>query len=42
MGTHEAIVINCPTEAYIYDDPDEFRIDPHANEIPHDWARKDG
>ena len=41
VGTHEAIVINCPTEVYIYDDPDEFRIDPHANKIPCDWARKD-
>jgi dTDP-4-dehydrorhamnose 3,5-epimerase len=27
---------------YRYDDPDEFRVHPHENEIPYDWARKDG
>jgi dTDP-4-dehydrorhamnose 3,5-epimerase len=38
----EALVINIPTEVYRYDDPDEFRVHPHDNEIPYDWARKDG
>jgi len=38
----EAMCINIPTEAYIYDDPDEFRVDPHSKEIPYDWDRKDG
>ncbi len=38
----EAIIINCPTECYVYDSPDEFRVDPHGNDIPYDWARKDG
>lgn len=38
----EAIVINIPTETYRYDQPDEFRLDPHSREIPYDWARKDG
>ena len=38
----EAIVINCPTEAYNYEKPDEFRVDPHDPDIPYDWARKDG
>jgi dTDP-4-dehydrorhamnose 3,5-epimerase len=38
----EAIIINCPTECYVYDNPDEFRVDPHGNDIPYDWARKDG
>jgi len=38
----EAIIINCPTECYVYDNPDEFRVDPHRNDIPYDWARKDG
>jgi len=42
VSDHEAIVINCPTEVYNYDDPDEFRVDPHDNDIPYDWARKDG
>jgi dTDP-4-dehydrorhamnose 3,5-epimerase len=38
----EAIVINCPTEVYNHDDPDEFRVKPHDGGIPYDWARKDG
>ncbi|MHA1268795.1 MAG: dTDP-4-dehydrorhamnose 3,5-epimerase family protein [Candidatus Helarchaeota archaeon] len=38
----EAIVINCPTEVYVYDDPDEYRIPPHENDIPYDWSRRDG
>lgn len=42
VSDHEALVINCPTEVYNYQDPDEFRVPPHDNEIPYDWARKDG
>jgi dTDP-4-dehydrorhamnose 3,5-epimerase len=38
----EAILINCPTEVYNYAEPDEFRVDPHDNDVPYDWARKDG
>lgn len=38
----EAIVINIPTESYNYDEPDEFRLHPHDNDIPYDWGRKDG
>ena len=42
VSDEEAIVINCPTETYNYEDPDEFRIDPHNNDIPYKWERKDG
>jgi dTDP-4-dehydrorhamnose 3,5-epimerase len=42
ISEHEAMVINCPTEVYHYHDPDEFRVDPHQNDIPYDWTRKDG
>ena len=38
----EAIVINTPTEVYVHDDPDEYRVDPHDNDIPYEWVRKDG
>lgn len=38
----EAIVINCPTQVYRYQDPDEYRIPPHGGEIPYEWGRKDG
>lgn len=38
----EAFVVNTPTEAYSYKQPDEFRVDAHSKEIPYDWTRKDG
>lgn len=41
LSKTEAIAINCPTEVYNRKKPDEYRIDPHSNEIPYDWARKD-
>jgi dTDP-4-dehydrorhamnose 3,5-epimerase len=42
VSDREAIIINCPTELYDYNAPDEFRVDPHSSEIPYDWARSDG
>ncbi len=42
VSEYEAIIINTPTEVYNYADPDEFRVDPHNNDIPYDWDRKDG
>ena len=42
ISENEAVVINCPTEVYNYHEPDEFRVDPHKNDIPYDWERKDG
>jgi dTDP-4-dehydrorhamnose 3,5-epimerase len=41
IGADEAVVVNTVTEVYRYDAPDEFRIDPHDNDIPYDLARKD-
>ena len=38
----EALIINTPTMVYNYSDPDEFRGDPHVNDIPYSWERKDG
>ncbi len=38
----EAIVVNYTTECYDYKNPDEYRVDPHSQEIPYDWSRKDG
>ncbi|MCK4235187.1 dTDP-4-dehydrorhamnose 3,5-epimerase family protein [candidate division WOR-3 bacterium] len=38
----EAIVINIPTEKFNYDNPDEYRVDPHDNEIPYEWVLKEG
>jgi dTDP-4-dehydrorhamnose 3,5-epimerase len=42
VSTEETIIINCPTEVYHYKSPDEYRVDPHQNDIPYDWGRKDG
>ena len=42
ITSYEAICINIPSEPYNYEDPDEFREDPHSPDIPYDWSRKDG
>ncbi len=42
VSEYEAVVINIPTELYNYKEPDEYRADPHNNDIPYDWSRKDG
>jgi dTDP-4-dehydrorhamnose 3,5-epimerase len=42
IGEHEAVVVNVPDRVYNYDEPDEYRVDPHSGEVPYDWSRKDG
>jgi len=42
VSTEEAMALNLPTEPYNHGVPDEYRVDPHDNEIPYDWSRKDG
>jgi dTDP-4-dehydrorhamnose 3,5-epimerase len=42
ISLEEAIIVNIPTECYDHDNPDEFRLDPHENDIPYEWKRKDG
>ena len=42
IGEEEALIINTPTMTYNYAEPDEFRVDPHVNDIPYRWERKDG
>lgn len=42
ISEHEAIVINVVTEPYNPEEPDEHRLDPHDNNIPYHWDRKDG
>lgn len=42
IGDNEAIVINIPSEPYNREDPDEYRVDPHSDQIPYNWSRKDG
>jgi len=42
ISENEAIIINIPTEPYNRVKPDESRVDPHINDIPYSWDRKDG
>ncbi|MBN1572485.1 MAG: dTDP-4-dehydrorhamnose 3,5-epimerase family protein [Deltaproteobacteria bacterium] len=37
----EAVVINVPTEVYNREEPDEYRLPAHDNNIPYDWGRVD-
>lgn len=41
ISTEEVIALNVPTECYNHDQPDEQRVEPHLDEIPYDWTRKD-
>ena len=41
-SSESALLINTVTHPYNHADPDEFRVHPHDNKIPYDWARKDG
>jgi dTDP-4-dehydrorhamnose 3,5-epimerase len=42
VSPEEAVIVNVPTEPYDRENPDEQRLDPHDNDIPYDWTRKDG
>jgi dTDP-4-dehydrorhamnose 3,5-epimerase len=41
ISTEVALVVNVPTEPYVYGNPDEHRIAPHDT-LPYDWTRVDG
>ncbi len=41
IGETEAIVLNCPTEPYDPQSPDEFRLPPDSPEVPYKWERVD-
>jgi len=42
VGDEPCYIVNCPTEPYNRDEPDEFRIDPFDNDIPYKWESKKG
>ena len=42
VGQTEAYIVNVASEMYNCNDLDEFRTDPHKNNIPYDWRRNDG
>jgi dTDP-4-dehydrorhamnose 3,5-epimerase len=37
VGSCEALVLNFPTQAYKYDDPDHYRLPFDTDEIPYSW-----
>jgi len=37
-----SIVINVPDQLYNYTQPDEFRVDPHDNDMSYNWNTVDG
>jgi dTDP-4-dehydrorhamnose 3,5-epimerase len=40
IGNIESMCVNVSTIPYNYEEPDEFKIDPHSPEIPYDWNKK--
>jgi dTDP-4-dehydrorhamnose 3,5-epimerase len=42
ISEHTALILNIPDQVYDYAAPDEQRVDPHQNDIPYDWQRRDG
>jgi dTDP-4-dehydrorhamnose 3,5-epimerase len=42
IGQEPAYFLNCPTELYNYEKPDEYRVDPNDPTIPYDWRIKEG
>ena len=42
IGTQEALVINCVTESYDYENPDEHRLPFDTDRIPYDWEIRMG
>ncbi|MHC4843401.1 MAG: dTDP-4-dehydrorhamnose 3,5-epimerase family protein [Planctomycetota bacterium] len=42
VSQSEAYIVNTPSEVYCHENPDEFRVNPHDNDIPYEWKRNDG
>ena len=38
IGDSEVMALNCPTEAYNADSPDELRLPSDSDQIPYDWS----
>jgi dTDP-4-dehydrorhamnose 3,5-epimerase len=38
LGASDALIVNCPTKAYNYEDPDHYRLPFDSPEIPYTWA----
>jgi dTDP-4-dehydrorhamnose 3,5-epimerase len=42
VSESESLVVNIPTEAYDYENPDEYRLPPDTKEIPYEWILDSG
>ena len=42
LGTADALVLNCPSHAYDYKDPDHYRLPYDSPEIPYAWNMSAG
>lgn len=42
IGGEICLIVNVPDKLYNYEKPDEYRVDPHDNDIPYDWGLKEG
>jgi dTDP-4-dehydrorhamnose 3,5-epimerase len=40
LGTSDALVLNLPSQAYNYKDPDHWRLPYDTDEIPYRWASR--
>ena len=38
LGASDALIVNCPTAAYHYEDPDHYRHPYDTPQIPYSWA----
>lgn len=38
LGSSDALIVNYPTKAYDYEDPDHYRLPYDSPEIPYTWA----
>jgi dTDP-4-dehydrorhamnose 3,5-epimerase len=38
LGATDALVLNCPSRAYDYEDPDHYRLPFDSPEIPYSWV----
>lgn len=42
LGASDALMLNCPTRAYDYEDPDHYRLPWDSPEIPYSWTPSSG
>ncbi len=42
LGTSDALVLNLPTQAYNYQDPDHWRLPFDTDDIPYTWVSRGG